>query len=61
MKSHEIKQLREQLKLTQAQLARRLGVGRVTVARWETGRQEPSSLALAQIKQLQKEIGHEID
>ncbi len=32
-----VRRIRERLKLTQAALARALGVTRVTVARWETG------------------------
>ena len=33
----EVRGIRERLTLTQAELARELGVTRVTVARWETG------------------------
>jgi putative transcriptional regulator len=37
-----LKRLRERRGLTQAQLATRIGVHRVTVATWETGRYRPS-------------------
>ena len=33
----EVRRIRERLPLTPAELARELGVTRVTVARWETG------------------------
>jgi DNA-binding transcriptional regulator YiaG len=33
----EVRRIRDRLTLTQAALARALGVTRVTVARWETG------------------------
>ncbi len=33
----EVRRIRKRLRLTQADLARALGVTRVTVARWETG------------------------
>ena len=37
-----LKRLRERRKLTQAELASRIRVHRVTVATWETGRYRPS-------------------
>lgn len=56
MKPGELKAVREKLKLTQAQLAKALGVDRVTVARWETGlRKLPPMLALA-IKGFRSEL-----
>lgn len=42
MVSREIVKLRARLDLTQAALGKRLGVSRVTVARWETGAQVQS-------------------
>ena len=41
MKGEEIKALRLRLGLTQTELAAEIGVHRVTVARWETGRKNP--------------------
>jgi len=37
MTADEFSAIRQRLKLTQAELAVRLGVSRVTVARWESG------------------------
>jgi putative transcriptional regulator len=42
MRRNTIRQARETAGLTQAQLAERIGAGRVTVNRWEQGSQEPS-------------------
>ncbi len=67
MTGQELKEWRRMRGLTQEDLARRLGVIRLTVARWETGsRSVPSFLSLAleameyQIKMeaKQKEAGH---
>ncbi len=67
MTGMELKEWRQMMGLTQDDLARRLGVIRLTVARWETGtRSIPSFLSLAlealeyQIKMeaKQKEAGH---
>jgi HTH-type transcriptional regulator/antitoxin MqsA len=45
MEAHEITQRRTALGLTQQQLADAVGVHRITVVRWETGRAAPSGLA----------------
>ncbi len=37
MKPQDLKRIRQQLGLTQQELADQLGVGRVTVTRWELG------------------------
>ena len=50
-----IKELREQLGLTQEALAEVLGVSFATVNRWENGWTAPSKLALRQIDLLCKE------
>lgn len=44
-----LKRLRERRGLTQAQLASRIGVHRVTIATWETGRYRPSIDALPRL------------
>ncbi|MBI3953458.1 MAG: bifunctional 3,4-dihydroxy-2-butanone-4-phosphate synthase/GTP cyclohydrolase II [Chloroflexi bacterium] len=51
-----IKQLRESFQpaLTQAELARRVGVRRETVSRWESGQGEPSGPARAALEGLQQ-------
>lgn len=46
-----IKSSRLQLKLTQEELAERLGVSFATVNRWENGQAQPSKLARRQIDQ----------
>jgi putative transcriptional regulator len=50
-----VKELREQLHLTQQAFADTLGVSFATVNRWENGWTVPSKLALRQIAQLCKE------
>ncbi|MGP8051676.1 MAG: helix-turn-helix domain-containing protein [Desulfobaccales bacterium] len=67
MTGQELKEWRRKKGLTQEELARRLGVIRLTVARWETGtRSIPSLLSLAlvaleyqmKMEAMQKEVGH---
>ena len=50
-----VKQIREQLCLTQEALAESLGVSFATVNRWENGWTAPSKLAQRQFDQLCKE------
>lgn len=58
MKLNEIlKQIRNELKITQEQLARDLGVSFSTLNRWENGRTAPSPLAKQTIKNYCKEKG----
>jgi len=45
MTATRIKRVRKQLGLSQYEFARRLGVARVTVTRWENGSRKPSSIA----------------
>ncbi len=45
MSPPKLRKLRERLGLSQQQLARRLGVDRATVTRWENGTRRPSKLA----------------
>lgn len=53
MKSSEIiREIRSCLKLSQGELAERLGVSFATVNRWENGRCEPSQIAVSSIKNL---------
>ncbi len=52
MQGQEIKELRLKLKMTQQELADKLGVVRLTVIRWETGQKHPSNLAMRQLTQL---------
>ncbi len=45
-----LKEVRQQLGISQEDLARELGVSFATVNRWENGRVKPSKLAKAQLK-----------
>lgn len=44
--SEKVQEVRGQLKLTQAQLAKELGVAFSTINRWEKGRNEPQSFIM---------------
>lgn len=53
MKSSDIiKDIRSRLKLSQSELAEKLGISFATVNRWEKGRCEPSQIAIKAIKRL---------
>lgn len=47
-----VKDLREQLQLTQEGLARKIGVSWCTVSRWERGQVSPSPLAKEKLAKL---------
>ena len=49
-----VKELRQRLGLSQDKLAALLGVAPYTVRRWESGKSQPSPLALKQLNQLAK-------
>jgi len=49
-----VKELRERLGLSQDKFAALLGVAPYTVRRWESGKSQPSPLALKQLTQLAK-------
>ena len=51
----DIVRIRKKLKLTQEQLAQRLGVSFTTINRWENNQNKPSPLALRFLKELEKE------
>lgn len=50
--SKTIRELRQEIGLTQEKLASLLGVTCLTVNRWENGRTQPSPLAIKQIEKL---------
>ena len=52
MTGQEIKELRKKSKLSQQELADKIGVNRVTVARWEADVKKPSNLARRQLQRL---------
>jgi len=51
----KVKDVRQQLKLSQEELAHALGVSFATVNRWENGKSAPSKLAQRQFKQFCEE------
>ena len=52
-----VKELRDRLDLTQAELATRLKVSLPTIGRWESGRSEPDALALHTLEQFTRAAG----
>ena len=59
MPGDELKQLRTRLGLTQDELGQRLGVARVTVARWEIGLRRVPELAARLMQHVAKEVSGE--
>jgi transcriptional regulator with XRE-family HTH domain len=56
MTGDELKALRIKLGLTQEELGERLGVTRVTVARWEIGLRKVPELAVRLVQYVAKEV-----
>lgn len=54
--ANQIKAIRLQLRLSQEELAQKLGVSFTSVNRWENGQTKPSKLARRQIEALCKEF-----
>lgn len=52
MNAKKIKEIRENLKMTQQEFAEKIGVALSSVANWESGRSNPSKLAVQSIKEL---------
>lgn len=52
-----IRTLREALGLTQTELAERLGVEKMTVARWEWGKMRPRAAAVKALNKLRRDAG----
>jgi len=59
MTGDEFKQLRTRLGMTQDELGQRLGVARVTVARWEIGLRRVPELAARLVQHVAKEVKEE--
>ena len=59
MTGKELRELRIQLGLTQPELGKRLGVARVTVARWELGLRHIAEPMARLIQYLAKEVKEE--
>ena len=53
----DIQTIRKSLKLTQAELAEKLGVDVITVSRWERKKTKPSNLAKRQLRRLEVKNG----
>ena len=51
-KTLDIKKIRKRLKMSQEQIAQKIGVSRCTVNRWENGHWDPSNLAFKEIQRL---------
>jgi len=49
-----IKALRDSLKLTQSNFARKLKIDVITVSRWERGTQRPTVVAIRKLQRLQR-------
>jgi putative transcriptional regulator len=56
MTSNEIRKLRETLGLTQEEFAKKVGAGRATIARWESGQSKPTGLYLRALEKLQTTV-----
>ena len=56
MTSKEIKAVRKRLGLTQQELADMIAASQVTVARWETGLNEPKGAYLKALQELRKRL-----
>ena len=61
MKGWKIRLLRNHLKLTQVELADKLGVDFSTVNRWENDRGRPSNLASKGLRSIAKKSGLDFD
>lgn len=56
----KIKAIRQHFKLSQEELAHKLGVSFTSVNRWENGQTKPSKLARKQLEALCKECGYKM-
>lgn len=56
MEAADIKKLRKRLKLSQIELADKLGVDPTTISRWERKEQRPSQLAMVQLNRLARKV-----
>jgi putative transcriptional regulator len=55
-----LKSIRQHLKLSQEELAHKLGVSFTSVNRWENGQTKPSKLARKQLEAICKECGYKM-
>ena len=59
--AEKIKEYRERKLLTQTELAKILGVGMVSISRWESGKHEPTMAMKRKLKELFIEAGMNIE
>lgn len=59
--AEKIKEYRERKLLTQVELAKILGVGMVSISRWESGKHEPTMAMKRKLKNLFVESGMKIE
>jgi len=59
--AEKIKEYRERKLLTQTELAKILGVGMVSISRWESGKHEPTMTMKRKLKELFIEAGMNIE
>ena len=52
MNKEEIKDLRQRLKMSQADFANKIGVRQLSILRWENGHSKPSPLAVEKLQRL---------
>ncbi len=60
MKPQDLKRIRQQLGLTQQELADQLGVGRVTVTRWDLGLRSISEPIARLVERVHAEVGRNL-
>jgi putative transcriptional regulator len=53
---HRIRELRQNLNMTQENFAHEIGVTFATVNRWENGRTQPNKVAQKVLKQLERKL-----
>ncbi len=56
MTAVEIQQIRNNLKLTQEEMAYKIGVAHSTIHRWESGKTRPSRMAIRILNELRNEV-----
>ena len=56
MKGADLKKKREELGLTQVELARHLGVQPMTISRWERGQEKIEKLVVRAMRDLEREL-----
>ena len=58
MRAEEIKEIRDNLKITQEKFAKILGTTVTTINRWENDKASPSRLYVKELKEVRNNIGY---